>query len=290
MTNQSLLPVTQKDREAYLSLNMLPPEDAEAVRAGRWDGVTGMQVLARHRQDHTTPEPVLRWEGDETPSVTDADKQFAADWNYECRHCSEYEGDFEADLAAAVAEYREQSVRDWLARAGLGGVAGEPVAWIYEYGGGIVAVTATCYDPGVLKALGWTETPLYAHPPASPTAEVVEALSEERLLAELALLYNHKEDDSRQFTRWQMIAAIAHGMTLAAHPAEPKNGKTIWYRGWECGFHHEAASWGAEGWCAYKGGADIDAPTCSACTWEGLLSEIDDAEDETRAALAKVQP
>ena len=29
MTNQSLLPVTQKDREAYLSLNMLPPDDPD---------------------------------------------------------------------------------------------------------------------------------------------------------------------------------------------------------------------------------------------------------------------
>jgi hypothetical protein len=35
---------------------------------------------------------------------------------------------------------------------------------------------------------------------------------------ELGLLYNHKADDSAQFTRWQMMAAIAHGRRLAASP------------------------------------------------------------------------
>lgn len=43
-----------------------------------------------------------------------------------------------------------------------------------------------------------------------------DALNEEKLLAELALLYNHKDDDSRQFTRWQMAVAIRHGMSLAS--------------------------------------------------------------------------
>lgn len=42
--------VTDADREAYLALNMLPPELAEAVQAGKWDHLTGMQVLARHRE------------------------------------------------------------------------------------------------------------------------------------------------------------------------------------------------------------------------------------------------
>ena len=41
--------VTAADREAYLALNMLPEKYADAVRAGEWDSVTGMQVLARHR-------------------------------------------------------------------------------------------------------------------------------------------------------------------------------------------------------------------------------------------------
>lgn len=56
-------------------------------------------------------------QGDVT--VTQADKQFAADWNYECKHCSEYEGDFEADLAEAVARHRLAALAD---------AQGEPVA------------------------------------------------------------------------------------------------------------------------------------------------------------------
>ena len=38
---------------------------------------------------------------------------------------------------------------------------------------------------------------------------------DEELMAELALLYNHKDDDSRQFTRWQMVVAMRHGISLA---------------------------------------------------------------------------
>ena len=40
--------VTQADREAYLSMNMLPEFDAIDVRAGLWDKVTGLQSFARH--------------------------------------------------------------------------------------------------------------------------------------------------------------------------------------------------------------------------------------------------
>ena len=29
-------------------------------------------------------------------------RELASDWNYECRRCSEYEGDFEADFAEAL--------------------------------------------------------------------------------------------------------------------------------------------------------------------------------------------
>lgn len=42
--------VTDADREAYLAFNTLPPDYAAAVRAGTWDKLTGLQVLARHRQ------------------------------------------------------------------------------------------------------------------------------------------------------------------------------------------------------------------------------------------------
>ena len=42
-------------------------------------------------------------------------------------------------------------------------IKAEPVAWVYEYGGGTIACTAIRYEPAVLRALGWTETPLYTH-------------------------------------------------------------------------------------------------------------------------------
>ncbi len=44
-------------------------------------------------------------------TVTQADRRFADDWNIECRHCSEYEGDFQDDFAQAVAEYRIETTR-----------------------------------------------------------------------------------------------------------------------------------------------------------------------------------
>lgn len=58
-------------------------------------------------------------------------------------------------LAQAFARHRHQAERETLARM-------EPVAWMYEYRGGVVAVTATRYDRGTIKALGYVETPLYA--------------------------------------------------------------------------------------------------------------------------------
>ena len=53
------LEVTQEDREAYLALNMLPEFDAADVRAGRWDGVTGVQAFAAHRQ--AVERKVVEW-------------------------------------------------------------------------------------------------------------------------------------------------------------------------------------------------------------------------------------
>ncbi len=38
--------------------------------------------------------------------VEQCDRDAAADWNIECKHCSEYEGDYEADLAEAFARHR----------------------------------------------------------------------------------------------------------------------------------------------------------------------------------------
>lgn len=126
---------------------------------------------------------------------------------------------------------------------------------------------------------------------------MAKIISEETALYELGLLYNHKQDDSPQFTRWQMIVAMSHGfqMALAAsagdmtksvisRPAEPAIGaKDVRYRGWECGYNTEAALWGCEGWEAYLGGPDIDAPKVSGRTWAELLDEID-AHDLTEPA------
>lgn len=44
--------------------------------------------------------------------------------------------------------------------------------------------------------------------------------TEEFLEGELGLLYNHAPDDSRQFTRWGMHAAIHHGMRIADERAK----------------------------------------------------------------------
>lgn len=43
-------------------------------------------------------------------TVIQADREAAQEWGFiECRHCSEYEGDFVADLAEAFASHREAS-------------------------------------------------------------------------------------------------------------------------------------------------------------------------------------
>ena len=171
MTNQSLLPVTPRDREAYLSLSMLPPEDAEAVRAGKWDSLTGVQAFARHRLDHTAPaEPVLRWEGDKLWLGEHYAGQIgtieSGHWYAEVR--LGWETAYFDDREEATA-WLEQSVRDWLARAGL-----------VRQGGEVVEDHSLCHRPGCSLhdiPLGLASCAChFAHPPASPTAEVVEAI------------------------------------------------------------------------------------------------------------------
>lgn len=58
-------------------------------------------------------------------------------------------------------------------------------------------------------------------------------------------------------------------------PEEPDANTTIWYRGWECGWNEEAHKWAKSGWRAYKGGADLDAPTETNSDWFELLHAID---------------
>lgn len=48
-------------------------------------------------------------------------------------------------------------------------------------------------------------------------------LSEEAALTELARLYRHEPDDSRQFTRWQMICAIEHGRNMERAKRQAKS-------------------------------------------------------------------
>ena len=72
-------------------------------------------------------------------------------------------------------------------------------------------------------------------------------------------------------------------LLLPPRPAEPAVGdQPVWYRGWECSYHTEAALWGCDGWVAYLGGPDLDCIQTSARTWEGLLDEIDE-HDMTEA-------
>lgn len=72
----------------------------------------------------------------------------------------------------------------------------------------------------------------------------------------------------------------AFGAPPASRPPEPPKSDTVWYRGWECSYDATAAFWSGEGWNAYMGGCDLDAPHNSARTWEALLDEIDAEEDD----------
>ncbi|MEB3067278.1 hypothetical protein, partial [Parvimonas micra] len=63
-------------------------------------------------------------------------------------------------------------------------------------------------------------------------------------------------------------------------PAEPGLHETVDYRGWECSWDATADAWGANGWRAYKGGADIGAPELNAKTWLELMRLIDEEEGD----------
>lgn len=66
-------------------------------------------------------------------------------------------------------------------------------------------------------------------------------------------------------------------------PAEPSmewGAKDVWYRGWEVGYDIYREAWDKQGWVAYKGGCDLDAPHVSGKTYAQVLNEIDDTEDE----------
>ncbi len=76
---------------------------------------------------------------------------------------------------------------------------------------------------------------------------------------------------------------------VISRPAAPRDGESIDYRGWECGFNVDAAAWCNEGWEAYLGGIDLDAPKVSGRTWAELLDEIDE-HDKTEAGASLSEP
>ncbi len=90
---------------------------------------------------------------DEVNEVTQADRDAAAEWSFiECRHCSEYEGDFTADLAAAFARHRIQSegrtgageaLPKWVYDIQWGPEGQQDYAHVYDLGGNLIAVMKT---------------------------------------------------------------------------------------------------------------------------------------------------
>lgn len=98
--------------------------------------------------------------------MTDIEKVARAIWDQQRNHWGHYR-----DMVPDLCEWEEltQSKQRELMREAQAAIAAmtvqaEPVAWMYEYGGGTVACTTTRYEPAVLSALGYTETPLYAFP------------------------------------------------------------------------------------------------------------------------------
>lgn len=67
---------------------------------------------------------------------------------------------------------------------------------------------------------------------------------------------------------------------MTVRPTEPEGEASVFYRGWEAGYEDMASRWSAEGYRAYKGGCDLDAPTVSAPSWDALLDAIDEHEDD----------
>lgn len=88
-------------------------------------------------------------------------------------------------------------------------------------------------------------------------------------------------------TRFPLIAELmrqarqpARSFAANERPDEPKLGTNVWYRGWECGYDDMRGFWTPEGYAAYKGGVDLDAPQAHGKTWAELLEAIDDEEDD----------
>lgn len=76
-----------------------------------------------------------------------------------------------------------------------------------------------------------------------------------------------------------------HKATMArvlakVRPVEPEGDVAVSYRGWEVSYDFSAEYWTGEGWAAYKGGCDLDAPCVTASMFKAVLDAVDDEEDE----------
>lgn len=63
-------------------------------------------------------------------------------------------------------------------------------------------------------------------------------------------------------------------------PQMPIGEADVWYRGWEVGWDQQREFYSGEGYVAYKGGCDLDAPQLTSGSWVGILDAIDDEENE----------
>ena len=67
---------------------------------------------------------------------------------------------------------------------------------------------------------------------------------------------------------------------MIERPKTPDGEDVVRYRDWEAGWDQLREFYTGQGYTAYKGGCDLDAPNVSAGTWEKLLDTINDEEDE----------
>lgn len=68
----------------------------------------------------------------------------------------------------------------------------------------------------------------------------------------------------------------AKALELLQRPEAPKDGRCVWYRGWECCPDGQGRPGQIASWHACLGGADADCTSVDALTWGELLDEIDD--------------
>lgn len=162
---QDEVKVSQADREA--AANLLGGSAPDGLLDGRVDSLSLVQTLARHRRQAEREEEEAYKIGiseGRQEMVRDIDLATGGDgefrWSTEPdRHCP-----CEEAMKARVIERLHQAERETLARM-------EPVAWMYTRPNDPLppSIMAMRHDPEVFATMakgGWTETPLFALPPA----------------------------------------------------------------------------------------------------------------------------